>query len=380
MKSYHVFVERTLDPSPSSIPHAARGIARRFGVPAEQIEQRLRAGRFRVKANVDEEKARLFANELEALGVVCSVEDSAKAMAAPRPQITTLHTPAPMPVPPVVVPAGVAQPETSALAAAGSGSGQQGLGALGSDGALRLTAIDGSTEAPQPPPAAFTPPDHTAPPASAQAPRSSAPAPIAPAPSPDASFDNLFMPPEMAQENEEISLQALTPAKPAPLPVAQLVQPAAAHNDMAPAAPAPLATASAPSGPSGVARARELMVTNARFRFAAGVALAVIVGFLPAHIISSLRESSSYSDIRSGLLEDYATAENTGNYDGLDQTRAAALERMKSRRFTIAVGGCLLWAGFGGGLGFVWFRKIDWARLAQKQRHPRARVLPTPPS
>ena len=100
MATYQVFVERPSSRAPDALDRLASAMAERYGLPLDQLEPRLRAGRFRVKTNVDLATAEKFASDLEKLGAIVSVVDEkGVALARAKP------APAPAPAPATTKPA-----------------------------------------------------------------------------------------------------------------------------------------------------------------------------------------------------------------------------------------------------------------------------------
>jgi hypothetical protein len=123
-------------------------------------------------------------------------------------------------------------------------------------------------------------------------------------------------------------------------------------------APAPLATSSSLSD-----RLRAF-AGHRRARFATGALLAVLIGFLPAHLLSSVREHSAYAEIDKHLAEKQSQAQSIEQWNQLDKIRDNDRDQKVAEKHSIAVLSLLLWAGVSAAFVFVWFRKIDWDRLA----------------
>ncbi len=402
MKTFHVFIERTRDPS--AVAKVAAAIGAKFGLPAGTLEGRLRAGRFRVKASVELARAQRIAGELEQLGAVCSIVDSERAdsaapiqiLATPVPTVPPAKPaqsppaqPAVAPRPPAPAPSTGSSAYQSGLSAAFGGASEQALGALqdqADGGAWKLSSLDGSEEeAPATPPfdpsmrelptsdddgmltlmdgASGAAPPKPAPPDRSPAGELANPGRAPTATKPSAPPVDAFAPPEMSEEEQLLELAVKAPPKPPPKP-----SPSPPGPELS---PEPTSTRSAPKqggtvapAESPVLRARMLLASDARARFAAGVFLAVILGFIPAHVISSMRESAAEAPIVAELREQYAAASDPLEYAGLGEIRQAKLELLGSRQSSIAITGCVLWAALGGGIAWLWFRKIDWARYA----------------
>jgi len=109
--------------------------------------------------------------------------------------------------------------------------------------------------------------------------------------------------------------------------------------------------------------ARHPQLVSARARFAAGVGLAILLGFLPAHVAAGIRERSAFGAIDSKVVAVQATADAPDRYDALDAFRTEQLDAKRSARTMIALTALLVWAAAGGGLAYVWFRRVPWDRL-----------------
>lgn len=400
---YQVFVDGSHDRSPGAIARVASAMAARYGLPAAELETRLARGRFKVKAGVDRATAETYARDLERLGAVCVVVDAtgatvdfaaaaaAAAAAAeaavgkpalgvpaprtgsplpPRPGFAPAR-PASGPLPPRAADAPVrpASGPLASLASAKSGA-RQDLGALGrDDGAIALSSLDGEDEPIIEPTslstASFGPATPVAPTASSPARPRAASSPVEAAGAPRAMTGppaDMFVPPDAADDDMELALvdvvkpvgttsSTATPARGTMAP------------PLAPAAEAPVAAR--PAGPSLGERARDLLA-NARVRFAAGVLAAVLIGFLPATIVASARESSTYGDIDHKLRVRYAAIDSDEEYAALDRARSTALDTKYAERREIALIAVLVWAAAGAGLAYVWFRRVPWDRLSRR--------------
>ncbi len=111
-------------------------------------------------------------------------------------------------------------------------------------------------------------------------------------------------------------------------------------------------TAFAPTaGPAGGLR-------NPYVRLVAGAALAVGLGFLPAHFVAAAREHAAYAELDLELTKREATIRSRADYDAFDTVRAAYADRKRAARTSIAYGSIALWILVGGGVGWLWFRRI----------------------
>jgi hypothetical protein len=97
-----------------------------------------------------------------------------------------------------------------------------------------------------------------------------------------------------------------------------------------------------------------------RTRLLAGLALAMILGFVPAHFISKMREDGAYEEIDRKVMRAQMQADTPELYAQLDKTRADALDRKESERRNAAIIALAIWGLVGGAIAFVWFKKIPW--------------------
>ena len=317
MAVFHVFVEGATN---------ADTLGARLGISAAEVRARLAKGRFRVKANVDRDTADRFVRDLTAAGARCAIEEG-------KPEFQS----------------GLAAAFSSQAPAAN-------LGALGQEGAaLSLASVDGGEEPSAAPSAtSFSPPPTPAAKPQAQAKAKPKDAPL-----------DLFVPPETQEQEMALELAEERPAPPPPRQSSQeLAKPARASQPSMAAASQSLARASQPSmavaAPSLASRLGPL--GEPRARFAAGVLLAVLLGFVPAHLVASMREKSAYATIDTRVRAAQQMADSEEAYAGLDRIRATALSDKDSARRNAALVAFAIWAIAGAGLAFVWFRKIPWDR------------------
>src|SRR5262249_13060951 len=99
-------------------------------------------------------------------------------------------------------------------------------------------------------------------------------------------------------------------------------------------------------------------LADVRIRFAAGVVAAILVGFVPATIVASIRERSAYKAIDDSYVD---ASKDPAAPDDLDAT---FLGKKKSARQEIALTSLLIWAVGGGAVAYVWFRRVPWNRWA----------------
>ncbi len=389
---FHVFVEGAADESPEGAARLAEAIASHYGLPADELKKRIDSGRFRVKGNVDRATADTYVRDLERLGARCSVEAAetspSRATPLPFPAVRPATPPAGLPVarpatpladqppsrpsappsalanqppsrpsappsalanmPRAATPPPVAGAYTSGLAAGFGETAQTGLGALErEDVTFSLASVDGATpddsaieKSPEP---MFAPP-----------PGKDAPAKDKKAKPKDEPVD-MFAPPDaesadlkvdLAEEDKQFERKRVsTPAMAAP--VVRASQPAIPVQ-------APVTSVQSKLGP----------LADERVRMIAGALLAVLLGFLPAHLYARSREKSAYAEIDQKLQSIQIAADTPDAYATLDATRASFLERKRDERRNIAVIALAIWALVGGGIAYGWFRRVPWDDLA----------------
>jgi len=359
MGGYNVFIEGAAEPSAEGITRAATAIGARFGMPAEAIAQRMKQGRFRAKSNLELAAATKFAKQLGQLGAVCSVEDAAGNKVEAKAATSALLPPAPAKssrpsssldvATPVPKPAGTKTPPggyQSGLAAAFGGEQvsrpDTDLGVLTAESsALSLSSLDGETEADTATPAAesLAPPDPS-------------------------ERENLFRPPEESEAADNLELVIAPPTRATPPPMQ------AVTFDEAPAEPAVGAGPVSGTQPvvsvpdeNALVRAKRALATKPRMRLAAGVLLAILLGFIPTTLFASWREGSAYADSRKEIHNMYADvleSRSADDWRALDERVKGVREGMSSSRQTLAITSMLIWGAAGGGVAFWWFRKLPW--------------------
>ena len=367
MSLYHVFLDGAVDDSPSGIERLAAGMAEHYGLAAAELVARLARGRIRVKANVDRQVAEQYVRDLAALGGRCAIEEASARNSHPTPlAFPAVAPPAPAAAPPAKVaaplppsaparpsgsilpPRTTAQPASasmaSGLAAAFSGDAPAAdLGALEQGvGALSLSSVDGADAEERVAPAAAALPASIGP---AVPP---APAPAKPVKPSNAPVD-LFAPPDADAADLKVDL-ADDPERDA------------RRRASTPPPTAPLPRASQPrieTSPATVAPSRAAL-GDPRVRFVAGVVLAILIGFIPAHLIARARDRAVFHDIDAKVIAVQQHADDPDSYAALDAFRATQLDRKKSAHQTDALLGFLVWALVGGGIAYVWFRRIPW--------------------
>ncbi|MBA3460014.1 MAG: hypothetical protein H0T46_08640 [Deltaproteobacteria bacterium] len=374
MGLFHVYVEAP-ERTPEAISQLAETIGTKYGVPVADLEKRLAAGRFRVKANVDRTTADAYAKALSESGAIVKIEDAMptqpSAVVAPAQPINPVEKsarPGASSLPPKgaarpsasVLPAaaGKSQPvPTSGLSAAYTDSAQKtDLGALSSD-SLSLSSLDGNDTGSQPAIQDFAPP----------------PGVTTPAPSPkkaksrDEPLD-LFAPPEAAEDAafkveiaaDDVAHRAARMSTP---PAGVMAVPASPG----PATPqlAALKKRQTPAVGAPIIVAPDAQETP-RWRFAAGVILAIILGFIPAHLIAASREASAFAKIDQAVHDLQNAVDTPESYEALDGHRDKFLAKKKSERKSLAMQSMLIWAVVGAGIAFAWFRAVPWDKLGKK--------------
>jgi hypothetical protein len=107
-------------------------------------------------------------------------------------------------------------------------------------------------------------------------------------------------------------------------------------------------------------------IADARVRLAAGVVLAILLGFIPAHFIASAREGV-YDEINAEVaLYQKKQVVDLDDYKALDGYRAKQQSRKEDKQRDIALVSLIVWAAVGAGFSFVWFRVIDWDKLSAR--------------
>lgn len=364
-------------------------------MPADAIVPRLQAGPFRVKSGIDLNTALRLVADLESLGAVCSIVDNA-GRAVPRTQYAAPRLATQPPTGSLQPAQGMAQAQAGGRAQAGAGPQAQAsppvqaqgatpaaahpakprpgsqselksglaaalaaepaqeLGALSQgSAALSLATLDGEEEPQRRPGSttaassrddyrAFAPPQEEAQALQLAMPvgsRGAHAAPPAKAPEPEAYLEDQAPPAEDVQAASRPVLAATGSRQPQPAP------------------------SSTSPGESPVARVRRALADSERVRFAAGILLALLLGFVPAHVFASIRERSGFAELDREVRQAYEQATDIEEWNALDGYREAMRERKETQRRNIALSSILVWALAGGALGYLWFRKIDWDRL-----------------
>ena len=380
-----MFLDGAIDNTSDGIEEIVSAIANRYGLSGADLKSRLFQGKVRVKANVDRATAEQFAKDLAALGAITSV--------APAPDATAASSAAPSARPSSNgMASGLSAASSTATSAAKpTGSGfQSGLsaaftpktddaasfGALeGNNAMLSLSALDGRLDGSAPSPSSardatrFGPaPDQdtltlqdVAPPPSA---RSSGAMNTASSGTSNAAntasgsgsslpSTSRFAPPSEASEVEVTLADDFAP---------RMVRgPSLAEKSMATAsAAATLVTEAARPAPR---RGLREHFARWRVRFAVGILSAIVVGLVPAMLVSAMRESSAFSEIDHNVARLHAQAETYEAWESLDPMRASQLERKRSSRRNATALAMVVWGVVGAGVAYVWFRRVPWQRL-----------------
>jgi hypothetical protein len=123
------------------------------------------------------------------------------------------------------------------------------------------------------------------------------------------------------------------------------------------AAPPPLRASTPIPAPTPAKRSKLGPLADLKVRFAAGVVAAILVGFVPATIVASIREHSTYRALDEQYLKEAETSQDP-------DLEAKFLDKKRSERRGIALTSLLIWALAGGGVAYVWFRRVPWDRWA----------------
>ncbi len=385
---FHVFLDGAIDNTSDGIEEIVSAIANRYGLSGADLKSRLFQGKVRVKANVDRATAEQFAKDLAALGAIASI--------APAPQADVAGAAGPPARPSTsAVVSGLSAASSSAKSAAKpTGSGfQSGLsaaftaktddaasfGALDDNGAMFALStldsrLDGSRPSPTSPPRAaakfgpssdqdmLTLQDVAAPPgprASAGITTTASSADTASATSRAGAANpatlagaSRFAPPSEAAEVEVTLADDFVPR--------MARGPSLAEKSLASAsAAAALVTQTAAPQPS---RSLREHFARWRVRFAIGVLVAIVVGLVPAMIVSAMHESSAFSVIDKNVKRLHAQAETYEAWESLDAMRANQLARKRSARRNATAIAMVVWSLAGAGVAYIWFRRLPWQR------------------
>lgn len=374
MGLFHVYVEAP-DRAPETIKRLADTIGRKYGVPVADLEKRLTAGRFRVKANVDRETADVYAKALGQSGAIVKIETAVATPAVGTPVRSGNSSLPPRNAGSSLPPANASRPAGSSLppptqnksapivasglsAAYTESSASTDLGALGSD-SISLSSIDGSDTVGD---EAFAPPVDLSPPVDKPGVKPAA----VKKPKPKDEPMDLFAPPDAAEdaaftvelapdEVEHRAKKMSTPPAGVPLPMP--ASPSTATPQLA-----QLKKRATVGTPITVAPDAQ---EGPRWRFAAGVILSILLGFIPAHLIASARERSAFARIDQEVMAQQNAADSPELYDALDAFRSAKQAQKQGEKKSIAMMSMLIWGVAGAGLAYVWFRRVPWDKFSR---------------
>lgn len=245
------------------------------------------------------------------------------------------------------------------LSAAYTESATTDLGALGGD-SLSLASLDGDDH-PRSASDMFAPMVELSPTVAGAAPKAPEPPKPPKPPRPKDEPMDLFAPPDAAEDaafKVEIAAddaahrarKMITPPAGVPIAPPPVVTPTLKKKHATPAAGHPITVA-----PS----AQEIP----RWRFAAGVMLSILLGFIPAHLIASARERSAFNRIDAQIITTQEQVETPEMYATLDDFREAQRALKQGEKRNIALLSMLIWGVTAGGLAYVWFRRVPWDRI-----------------
>jgi hypothetical protein len=345
---FDVFIEGSRDPSPEGRARLAAAIAEKFGMPRDRIEQGLATGRVRAKAGADAEMAQGLKTQLEALGAIVGLVDTAAAKPLPA-----KPPPTPKPPPPSR-PSG--NYESGLKAAFDTRSTGQNAAiaaldriALAPQESISLSSLDGSDVGLKAAaPVAVEPSSSArnlfAPPSDTEEPQLELARPSA---------RNLFAPPS---GTEEPQLELARPSARTPTtPPAQRPAPTPRPEPQPPPQPSrPVPRVTVPPGPPPQVAPEPQALDADRKRWLIGLALGILVGFFVAHLWG-LHAEGRYDAMRADAVAG-GVPENDEEYTlALERHEIAtvALARAHSRaRLTAG----FLWLIAGGGVAFAWNR------------------------
>jgi hypothetical protein len=404
MAAFHVFVEGATDASASGLKNLADAIAVHYGLPAADLLARLQKGRFRVKGNIDHETAETYARDLRRLGARCVIEEatadnSQRTTPIPFPAVkppadvapparpaTPSAPPSALPprtgapsAPPSALPPRTGAPSAppansaqfqSGLSAAFSGQMPAAdLGALGrEDVSFSLSTVDGADDqSPAASPAdgggfaASIGPAPEAPP-----PRSGKVAKVA---KPTDEPLDMFAPPEMQGDEFKVDIAAderdvSRTSTPPPMGDGAAARPSSQKIPTTPASGRiSKPSLQAPNVPVDVVAPSTNKfgaLGEPRNRFIAGVFLAVILGFVPAHFIAKMREDSAFETVDRKVIAAQQAADTLDVWQGLDRLRTDQLARKEAEKRNAALIGFAVWALAGGAIAWAFFKKVPW--------------------
>jgi hypothetical protein len=376
---FDVYVVGSTEPGSEGLDKLAEAMCSRYGLPLEDLRGRLGRGRFRVKANVDRATGDAYVKDLAAIGGRCILEPAASAPGQSIPP--PINVPTARAGSTSTPPAGVYQ---SGLSAAFSAPDlpTADLGALSSGSGFALSSLDGhdaatahSSSFGPPPEAAPAPPPVAAKPAA----KPSAPA-KAPRPRDVPVELDPFRPPDAGEEEQRVEIAAdeiehrARKRVSTPPATEALVPPIATPPGGVPVAPSTPAMRRSSASISPVRQTPQPIAIvrppgrlgplgDERVRFVLGVVIAILLGFVPAHAIASIRERAAYHEVDALVTQKQIDATAQEDYDALDAFRARQLQDKRAAHTNIALVALAIWAAAGGAIAFGWFKYIPWDRL-----------------
>jgi len=235
-----------------------------------------------------------------------------------------------------------------------------GLGALEQDGAaFALSSVDGEEQAQSA--SAFEPPPEPAKPKPKAEKKPDKPA--KPARPKDEPLD-MFAPPDAQGEEFKVELAADEIAHSAK----KRATTPPVESEPAQRIPRPQSEPSGRKSQPSIQPATEVAAPRSklgplgdeRVRFAAGVVLAILIGFVPAHLVASAREGSAFKEIDTKVMAAQQLADTPEAYATLDSMRADQLGKKQGEQRNAAIIGFAIWGLVGAGVAFAWFKKIPW--------------------
>ena len=222
------------------------------------------------------------------------------------------------------------------------------LGALGGadEHMFSLASVDGAAIADDDarPSIPFTPPPEE--PSAAKPAKSAKPAkPEKPERPRDVPL-NMFAPPDAEDADQKVELAAdeidYRARKSIP-PVNEVAAPPPAMRVSSPSIPPATRVANAPSATTSASGNPALAIlAEPRVRMVAGVVLAILLGFIPAHLVAASREKSAFAEIDAEIVERQQMATTLEEMGALDGYRASELDHKKSERRNIALASMLI--------------------------------------
>ena len=243
----------------------------------------------------------------------------------------------------------------SGLSAGFGDAAQSDLGALGDMGALSLASLDGEEapassgqfDAAPPPP----PPEPEAPVVKITSKPKAKEARKKPGPS---KAMDLFAPPDAGDQDlkvdlatEEVEERARKKASVPPENVT--TTPSSSTPAMRRSTPAAMTAVDASVG---TVRPRQF----SRNHFLAAIVIGLVVGFVPAHVVASMREKSAFAEIDAKVSAAHDSADSIETYVALDAAREKLRDEKQSKRTMIALTSMLMWAVIGAGVAFAFLR------------------------